>query len=370
MNNKKIIITGTHHTPAHQLINTLKKDSETNWTIHYLGRKYNFQDQKTLSVEYQTFPNLGVKFHPLKSGRFNRRSIFQTILSTKDFLQGFLQSYQLIKKIKPHIVVSFGGYLSVPVIINARLQKIPSLTHEQTTTISLSTKINSFFVNKVALSFKNSAIPAKKAVVTGNLLRSEIFENHPGPFSKIQKQLEDKKKKLLYVTGGNQGANIINKNILSILPDLLKKDFIIIHQTGHREYEKIKKQARKIPLSANFYYPTPFIPAKEIGWVLNNSDLIISRSGANISQEIATLHRKTIFIPLPGTQNNEQEKNALWTKKYAPSIIMKQDILNPQSLLVQILKSSVQKTTKKYPPLHFEKAQEKLLKLIREISLQ
>jgi len=369
MKNKKIIITGTHHTPAHQLINTLKKDSQTDWEIHYLGRKYNFQNRETLSIEYQTFPGLGVKFHPIKSGRFNRRSIPKTILSIKGFLQGFFQSYQLIKKIKPQIVVSFGGYLSVPVIIGSYLQKIPSITHEQTTAIGLSTRINSFFVNKIALSFENPGFSTKKTIVTGNLLRSEIFENHPGSFSKIQKQLRDKKKKLLYITGGNQGASLINRTILSILPDLLKKDFIIIHQTGHKDYPEIKKQTKKIPLVKNFYLPIPFISTKEIGWVLKNSDLIISRSGANISQEIATLHQKTIFIPLPGTQNNEQEKNALWTKKYAPVKTMKQSTVSPQSLLNQILKSSTRKITKKYPPLHFEKASGKLLKLIREISL-
>ena len=109
MKSKKIIITGTHHTPAHQLINTLKKDSQVDWVIHYLGRKHNSQDLETLSVEYQTFPGLGVKFHPIESGRFNRHSLLQTIFNIKGFLQGFFQSYQLIKKIKPQAIISFGG---------------------------------------------------------------------------------------------------------------------------------------------------------------------------------------------------------------------------------------------------------------------
>ncbi len=361
---KTIIITGTHHTPAHELINTLKKDKKINWDIHYIGRKHNSQDQKTLSVEYQNFPKLGVTFHPIKSGRFDRHSTLKTIAGLKKSLQGFTGSYRLVKKIKPNIVVSFGGYLSVPVIISSWMQKIPAITHEQTTTVSLSTKLNYPFVKKIALSFKNSSLASKKTIVTGNLLRSEIYDSNPGPFSKLKL----KGKKLIYITGGNQGASFINQNLVKILPRLLKKGFIVIHQTGDRDYKKIKEETKN--LSSSFYYPTPFVSAKHIGWILKNSDLIVSRSGANISQEIATLNKKAVLIPLPGTQNQEQEKNAYWTQKYAPTQILKQSSIEiPNDLLKNINSLLSQKSKTNYPKLDFKKSPQILLRLIHQLSL-
>jgi len=363
--NKTIIITGTHHTPAQELITTLKKDKTNTWNIHYIGRKHNFQNQKVLSVEYQIIPKLGVKFHAITSGRFNRRSPAHTIAGLKSSFENFKKTYQLIKKIKPHIVVSFGGYISVPVIISSWMQKIPSITHEQTTTISLSTKLNSFFVKKVALSFPDRSLPPKKVVITGNLLRSEIFQTHPGPFALFQQR--PKNKALLYITGGNQGASFINQNILKILPHLLV-DFAIIHQTGNKDYKNIVKKTKDF--SSNLYHPTPFVSAKHIGWIFKNSDLIISRSGANISQEIATFQKKALLIPLPNSQNQEQEKNALWAQKYAPITILQQSsIKNPQGFLSAIQNLRLSKINHTYPKLNFNTSSKKLLHLIQSLSL-
>jgi UDP-N-acetylglucosamine--N-acetylmuramyl-(pentapeptide) pyrophosphoryl-undecaprenol N-acetylglucosamine transferase len=360
---KTIIITGTHHTPAHQLINLLKKDS-IHWEIHYLGRKYNFQDSKTLSVEYQLFPPLGVHFHSLQSGRFNRRSPLKTLIGLPSLVCGLFRSYQLVKKIKPDITVSFGGYISVPVIVASYLHHVPCLTHEQTGTLSLSTKLNSFFVNKVALSFNIPGFAPQKTVLTGNLLRQEVLEKQsPGPFIKIKKALK-KPKKLLYITGGNQGASFINQIILEILPVLIKKNYLVIHQTGNRDYPQVKKQTRKYP--PHLYHPLSFVSSQHLGWVLKNTDLMISRSGANICQEIAAFHKKAILIPLPQSQNKEQEKNALWTKKYAPVRILAQDHTSPQKLLDTILEKY--KPRQKYPSLNFEASAQKLLKLIRQLS--
>lgn len=363
---KNIILTGTHHTPAHQLILTLKKDPLVNWKIHYLGRKYNFQGQNTLSTEYQFFPSFGVNFHPITSGRFNRQSVLKTVTGTLDSVKGFFQSCRLVREIQPAITVSFGGYLSVPVIIASCLHRIPTITHEQTTTLSLSTKLNSFFVKKIALSFDLPTLFPQKTVVTGNLLRQEIFFcQSPGPFLHFKKHLK-KPKKLLYITGGNQGASFLNETVLSILPALIKKNYLVIHQTGSQDYTKIKHQTQKI--STDFYHPIPFVSSRHLGWVFKNSDLIISRSGANICQEIAVFHKKAIFIPLPGSQNNEQKKNAIWTKTYAPATILLQNTCRPQKLLRLILKNQKTKNPKNYPDLDFQKAPQKLLQLIHHLS--
>ena len=176
---KTIIITGTHLTPALELIRQLKTDPQTDWQINYIGRKNNSSVDDSPSIESKIIPKTGINFYSINCGKFDRRWLPNTIKGLPQTTKSLFESLKLIKKIKPDIVVSFGGYVSVPVIISSFLKKIPSITHEQTLTNSLTTRINSLFVKKIALSFDNpkqkEKLPKEKIVVTGNLLRQELF---------------------------------------------------------------------------------------------------------------------------------------------------------------------------------------------------
>jgi len=321
---KKIIITGTHLTPALELINQLKEDS-INWDITYIGRKYNSSVDSIPSIESQTIPNLNIKFYGFQSGKYDRRWLPNTISGIPQTIKSFLQINKLVKKIKPDITVSFGGYISTPVIISSFLNKISSITHEQTNTLSLATKINSFFVNKIATSF-NSKIKNSKYVITGNLLRREIFDARSKHFESL-----NIKKPIIYITGGNQGSAIINQVVDQILPEL-SKNYFIIHQTGQQSH--IQNQNS---LQLNY------IDINDIGWVLNHAKIIISRSGANTCQEIMALSKNSILIPLKISQQNEQMINAKIVKKHLPN----QTIIIPEiSFNSQILFDSINKLSK------------------------
>lgn len=328
---KTILIATTHHTPAIELTKQLQNDPKYFWSIHYVGHIFPSETHITNTI----IPKLKIPFHNLDSGKLDRRYLPNTIKGIPRTIKAIFDSISLIQQIKPDIVVSFGGYLSVPIIIAAKFFKIPSITHEQTLTASLATRINSYFVNKVALSFNNkkqiSKFPFKKISITGNLLRSEIFNLKNINYL----QLEDKIKTrpLIYITGGNQGSSIINKTILKIIKNLSSK-YTIIHNTGNIDIKDIKKQTKNI---LN-YYPTTYVGLEDIGWVLNKSNLIISRSGANISQEIVALNKKSILIPLPKSQQNEQLLNALWVKKNLPEQTI---ILNQDDLLELTLKKAI-----------------------------
>lgn len=258
-----------------------------------------------------------------------------TLLGIPKTINAIFLAHRLIKKIRPGIVVSFGGYVSVPVIIAARLCHIASITHEQTLTNSLSTKINSYFADKIALSFKNPAqisqLPKNKVVVTGNLLRSEIYQTTTVNF----KNLEKINFPLIYVTGGNQGSSIINQVVLKILSKINQK-FTIIHHTGNLDYPNIVRIAKNFPN----YYPSSYIGLDDIGWVLNRSEIIISRSGANTCQEIVALGKKSILVPLIKSQQNEQVLNATWVRQRQPhyTIIIPQNLLTTHRLLKSIEK--------------------------------
>jgi len=358
---KTIIITGTHITPALEIIRQLKTDSQINWQINYIGRKYNSSVDNSPSIESKIIPKINVNFYSINCGKFDRRWIPNTIKGFPQTIKSVFAAFKLIKKIKPDLIVSFGGYVSVPVIIASFFKKIPSITHEQTLTNSLTTKINSFFVNIVALSFNNqkqkNGLPEDKIVITGNLLRQEIFNPKN---SKIENQLNKIKTKIIFITAGNQGSHSINLIIKQILPDL--KDFFIIHQTGKKDFNKFNK------LSKNYqnYQVFDYLEANDIGHIFNKSKIIISRSGANTSQEIVALNKKSILIPLKVSQQNEQLLNAFWVKEKLPKLteIIEEKNLNASNLLNKINKLISIKNKKKIIKNNYNS---KFLRLIHEI---
>lgn len=333
---KKIVITGNHHTPAIELIQQLREDSKHDWFISYITDSYSGDYHIKNSLK----PLLNHNLYQIQGGKFYRYSILKTITNIPQIFSAIFNSIKLIKKIKPDIVVSFGGYISVPVIVASRLLGIPTITHEQTTTLSLSTKINALFCGSVCLSF-DSQLPLyikNKSIVTGNLLRRQIFATT----SKIYQHLENsiKSKPLIFVSGGNQSSSIINTTFLQI-KDKLINDFTIVHHTGKSDLAMIKNKVK----NDKNYYTTSFVGPDDIGWILNNSQVIVNRSGANYCQEIAALKRNSVLIPLSFSQQNEQLKNALWLKSKLPdnTIIIEQNNLNPDNLLHSILKLSNQK---------------------------
>jgi UDP-N-acetylglucosamine--N-acetylmuramyl-(pentapeptide) pyrophosphoryl-undecaprenol N-acetylglucosamine transferase len=322
---KVIVITGSHHTPAIELIHQLREDPTINWTINYFGHIF----PRESHIKNTIIPQLNVNFMNIDSGKFDRHNFLTTMAGFSRTIKSLFRCYFILKKIKADIVVSFGGYVSVPVIIASYFCRLPSITHEQTHTISLSTRINSYFTNLVALSFKstlsNTPISPKKIIVTGNLLRREIFNNHTTTFKSIANNL--KKYPLIYVTGGNQGSVFINQLISQLVPELSKK-YTVIHQTG----------SNYIGPSSPNYFPVEFVEAADIGWVLNNCSLIISRSGANICQEIELFKIPRILIPLPDTQQNEQLLNAKWLQQQNQddTIILNQSNTTPDQLLSSV----------------------------------
>ena len=360
---KRILITGTHLTPAIELIRQLQADDQTNWQISYIGRQSNSNDLKDIAIESKIIPKLGVNYYTIPCGKLDRRYLPNTIIGIPKTFSGFFKSFFLIKKIKPDITISFGGYVSVPVIIASWLKKIPSITHEQTLTNSLTTKINSYFVSKIALSFDNrnqiNQLPPEKIKITGNLLRYQLFQKQTSSPKKIK--FRNTRQPLIFITAGNQGSHAINTTIQQILPQLNK--FNIIHQTGKNDINQFDSLSLIHPnYIASDYFDTDTVP-----WILQHANLIISRSGANTSQEIAALGKKSILIPLPQSQQDEQLLNANWVKKILSehTVIIPQSELTPDSLLRAI--NQLNKIEPKFSNNSNPKPNFNLLHLIHEI---
>lgn len=327
---KRLVITGGHLTPALALINEIKKD-DSDWQIYYFGRKYALEGSKEESFEYKTVSQLeGVKFIPLVAGKLQRRWTRYAILHLIKIPVGFFMALVWLLKIRPSLIVSFGGYLSVPVVASGWLLGIPSITHEQTAAMGLANKINSFFVKKIAVSFPSllKEIGSKKVVWTGNPLRPEVFRKEPPKSSRLWPKINFQKP-LLYVTGGKTGSVTINRVIKKALPQLTKK-FFVLHQIGLDPSAK--------PTRRKNYLAVRFVENGDIGWVLNRAALVISRAGANTVLELAALAKPAILIPIPWSAGDEQRKNAQFLKKLGLAEIIEQDQFDEKTLLTTIAK--------------------------------
>lgn len=319
----KILITGGHTTPALALIEELKKKRAE---IVFVGRKYALDSEKIFSFEYQAIKKLGIKFIDLKAGRLTRIFSWRSFLNFIKFPLGFFFSFQILKREKPDFILSFGGYLALPIGIIGWLMKIPVFTHEQTLIPGLTNRVIGFFAKKIFISFPQTKeyFPKNKTIVSGNPIRTCVFKKIKQPFKII------KNKPLIYITGGSLGSHSINLLVEPILPRLLN-NFIIIHQTGetkeYQDFERLSKiKHRNYFLKKHFY-------DDEIGFVYSLTDLVISRAGANTVFELIALKKPAILIPLPWSAGGEQKAHAqLLKEKGVVEIFFQEKIKKSSSL--------------------------------------
>lgn len=330
----KVVVTGTHFTPAQAVIEELRQNPKIE--LVYFGRLHTLEGDKALSVESQILPKLGVKFIALTSGRLQRRFTRYTIPSLLKIPIGLIQSFYLLLKEQPDVVLSFGGYLSVPVVIAAWCLSIPVITHEQTLVMALANQINAIFAQKILVSFDQKYdFPASKTVLTGNPLRKELFTEKKLD-SKVSRLIDFAHRRhlpIIYVTGGNQGSHLINQAIGEILADLTARA-VVIHQTGEskfNDFENLTIQAEGLAQSAR-YLPLKWIDVWDLRVLLKSADLVVSRAGANTLTELALFGVPTLLIPLPFLNRNEQMVNARYFSQAGLAQILPQSQLTGPKL--------------------------------------
>lgn len=334
MKKKRIVVTGGHLTPALAVIDELLERG--NWEIFFLGRKYTAEGEKTPSVEGEIITQKGIWFFDIAAGRIQRKFTSQTLPSALRIPLGFFRSLWYLAKIRPQVILSFGSYVSVPVVIAGWLLRIPSVAHEQTAVLGLANKINAFFVKKIALSWPQSLsdVSKEKAVLTGNMIRKELFRVD----KKFWRTLKyGQNLPLIFITGGNQGSHTINQAVRSVLPQLVKKANVF-HQSGHlsglADFEELEKARDQLPENLKkCYHVKKYLLAEEMGPFLNKASLVISRAGANIVTELAALGKPGLFIPIPWSAGNEQAKNAQMLVDVGIAEILPQRKLSGTSLL-------------------------------------
>ena len=344
MEKKTIIITGTHLTPALTLIDRLKKD---HWQIVYLGRKTSFSGGRRPSVERQLLPGKGIEMIPIISSKLSRYHPFYSLFGLLKIPLGIGQSLYQLLKLQPVGVVSFGGYVTIPVCLAARILKIPLIIHEQTFASGLSNRLIGKFATKVAVSWPQSLplFPVYKTVLTGPLIRKGLLQllGKPKPKSIVSQT------PVIYITGGNQGSSIINETINQSLTVLLKK-YIVFHQFGLAQPESKWRHQQKLSTLLpkdlqSRYHLQRWFSVKQLAKILDQASLVISRAGINTVTELALLRKSAVLIPLPHTQKNEQLNNAKYLRSLGLASILSQENLSKNSLIKHIsgqIKSSQQ----------------------------
>lgn len=323
MKKSDILLTGGHAaTTAIATIEEILK-SHKDWKLCWVGASSAFEGRKVPTLASVVMPSMGVTYYPITMGRLQRKFTVWTIPTLFKIPIGFIQAFLLVFGLRPRVVVSFGGYISVPVCLASWLLGIPIIIHEQTMAAGLANRITSFFATKVAIARLESKkyFPEKKIVLVGNPVMESI--------RKVKPKTKIGNPPVIYITGGSSGSQRVNNVVELALPTILKK-FKVIHQTGRLDWEHFKK------MRSSNYEPHSFIDLDKIASVFEKADIVIGRAGANTVAEIMVTKRPSILIPIPWVTYDEQTKNAKLAQEVGIAVIVKQSDLTPQVLLEQL----------------------------------
>ena len=270
-------------------------------------------------------------YYKIKAGK-KQNNIWCNIKESYKFIRGYYQAKTLLKKIKPDIIFSKGGFASFPVVIAARRLKIPFFLHESDIVMGKVNKIMSRWAKKIFVCFPPDFYPfisPEKIVFTGPILR-EGFGQDGGATNSNYFSFNDSAKGTIFLTGGSQGALNLSRNFLEIADKLLTK-YNIIHQAGKHSIDISKQFEEKVPSELkNRYYLKEFFGVRdgfdEMLEAIKSADLIISRAGSTIA-ELAIEGKAMLLVPWQYSAQNHQEKNAQYlAEKGAAKVILENEL--------------------------------------------
>lgn len=310
--------TAGHVTPNIALMPTLRQEG---YEISYIG---SYEGIEKRLIEEQNVPYYGIA-----SGKLRRYFDPKNFSDPFKVLKGYGQSIKILKKIKPDVVFSKGGFVSVPVVLAARHCKIPAIIHESDLTPGLANRIAIPRATKVCCNFPEtlSYLPKEKAVLTGSPIRKELLSgNAKAAFSLCG--FEDHSKPVILIIGGSSGSRAINTAIRDLLPELIKS-YNIIHLCGK---DNLDSSLNSTGGYAQFEYAN-----QELADMFALADLVISRAGANAICELLALHKPNILIPLSAAASRgDQILNANSFRSQGFSYVLDEESLANTTLLEAI----------------------------------
>lgn len=314
---KKIVLTGGgtagHVTPNIALLPGLK---DLGYEIHYIG-SYE-------GIESKLIADFDIPYYGISTGKFRRYMDPKNFSDPFRVIKGYTEARKILKEIKPDVVFSKGGYVSVPVVRAAASLKIPCIIHESDMTPGLANKLCIPVADKVCCNFPETIqyIPKDKAILTGSPIREELSKGNK--ISALEMCGFDANKPVIMVIGGSLGAANVNKAVRNALPELLK-DFQIVHLCG-------KEKMDNMLLTTKGYKQFEYIKS-ELKDIFAMADIVISRAGANAICELLALQKPNILIPLVAGSRGDQVLNARSFESQGFSKVLMEDDITNQVLI-------------------------------------
>ncbi len=318
---KRIVLTGGgtagHVTPCIALLPQLKQEG---YDIQYIG---SYQ-----GIERRLIEEFDIPYHGIASGKLRRYLDPKNFSDPIKVIKGYLEARKLLKNLKPDIVFSKGGFVTVPVVLAAKSNKIPVIVHESDITPGLANKLALPSASKICVNFPETLkyLPEGKAVLTGTPIRKELFSGNK--LRGLDFCGFTANKPVMLIIGGSTGSRVINEIIRGMLPTLLR-DYQVIHLCGKGNLdERLNDTAG--------YVQFEYIRA-ELSDLLAASDLVISRAGANAICELLALRKPNILIPLSAkASRGDQILNAESFERQGYSYLLKEEDLSIAKLLEAI----------------------------------
>ena len=318
---KKIVLTGGgtdgHVTPNIALLPKLK---ELGYEVYYIGSYEGIE--KKLIADYD------IPYYGVATGKLRRYIDPKNLSDPFRVVKGLGEARKILKEIRPDVIFSKGGFVSVPVVRAAAGLKIPCIIHESDMTPGLANKLCIPSAKKVCCNFPETMakLPAGKAVLTGTPIRSELMKGSKEAAYKLCGFTEDLP--VMMVIGGSTGSVAINKEIRAALPKLLK-DFQIVHLCGAGNVDNLL-------LTQKGYKQFEYLKG-ELKDVLAMSDIVVSRAGANVICELLALKKPNLLIPLsPKASRGDQVLNARSFEAQGYSLVLAEEDMDSVFLTEKI----------------------------------
>lgn len=318
---KRIVFTGGgtagHVTPNIALIAKLK---ELDYDIHYIG--------SYTGIEKDLIEKLNIPYYGIASGKLRRYLDIKNFSDPFKVWKGYCESKKILKRLKPDVVFSKGGFVAVPVVLAAKKRKIPTIIHESDMTPGLANRLCIPSAVKVCANFPETLnyLPKEKSVLTGTPIRKELFAGNRIKgldFAGLSANLP-----IILVIGGSTGALKVNEAVRNLLPTLLKK-YQVIHLCGKGKMDAAYQNMKG-------YIQYEYI-SSELSDLFAAADLVISRAGANAICEILALKKPNILIPLSAAASRgDQILNAESFEHQGYSYVIKEESLTNETLLTGV----------------------------------
>ena len=318
---KKIVLTGGgtagHVTPNLALMPKLK---ELGYDIVYMG--------SLDGIEKKLIADFDIPYYGVPVGKLRRYMDPKNLTDPFKVVKGYSEAKKILKEVKPDVVFSKGGYVSVPIVRAAASLKIPCIIHESDLTPGLANKLCIPKALKVCCNFPETVekLPKKKAVLTGSPVRSELFNGN----SEAAREMchFNNEKPVIMVIGGSTGSVAINKAVRAALPKLLE-DFQVVHLCGNGRIDNLL-------LTTEGYAQFEYLKG-ELKDVMALSDIVISRAGANAICELLSLRKPNLLIPLTkAASRGDQILNAHSFESQGFSMVLQEEDLDEISLVKKV----------------------------------